>query len=76
MDGANSIIEEAGFPPVPAIEQLPWRGTPALTRRLERVHRDNVALVGDASGSVDAITGAGLCLAFQQAERLGEALAA
>jgi flavin-dependent dehydrogenase len=51
------------------------RGAVMGTRRLERVYRDNVALVGDASGSVDAITGEGLCLAFQQAERLGEALA-
>jgi flavin-dependent dehydrogenase len=52
------------------------RGAVTGTRRLERVYRDNVALVGDASGGVDAITGEGLCLAFQQAERLGEALAA
>jgi flavin-dependent dehydrogenase len=33
-----------------------------------------VALVGDASGSVDAITGLGLSLAFQQANFLAEAL--
>ena len=45
------------------------------TRRLARVYRDKVALIGDASGGVDAITGAGLCLAFQQAEPLGKALA-
>jgi flavin-dependent dehydrogenase len=35
----------------------------------------NVALVGDASGSVDGIAGVGLSLAFQQAIYLGEALA-
>jgi flavin-dependent dehydrogenase len=51
------------------------RGAVMGTRRLERIYRDNVALVGDASGSVDAITGEGLCLAFQQAAQLGEALA-
>jgi flavin-dependent dehydrogenase len=33
-----------------------------------------VALVGDASGSVDAITGEGLCLLFQHAVLLAEAL--
>jgi flavin-dependent dehydrogenase len=33
-------------------------------------------LVGDASGSVDAITGEGLCLLFQQAAALADALAA
>jgi flavin-dependent dehydrogenase len=35
-----------------------------------------VALLGDASGSVDAITGEGLGLAFRQALALAEALAA
>jgi flavin-dependent dehydrogenase len=35
-----------------------------------------VALVGDASGSVDAITGEGLCLLFQQAVALAGALEA
>ncbi|HEY2118014.1 MAG TPA: hypothetical protein VGH37_02415, partial [Candidatus Acidoferrum sp.] len=37
---------------------------------LENVYRGNVALVGDASGSVDAITGEGLRLAFSQALEL------
>jgi flavin-dependent dehydrogenase len=35
-----------------------------------------VALVGDASGSVDAITGEGLCVLFQQAVALAGALEA
>jgi flavin-dependent dehydrogenase len=35
-----------------------------------------VALIGDASGSVDAITGEGLCLAFRQAVALADALEA
>jgi flavin-dependent dehydrogenase len=34
-----------------------------------------VALIGEASGCVDAITGEGMALAFQQAIALGEALA-
>ena len=33
-----------------------------------------IALVGDASASIDAITGEGLGLAFRQAAALGEAL--
>ena len=59
-----------GAPPTTAV-----RGAVTGTRQLARVYRDTVALVGDASGSVDAIAGAGLGLAFQQAEPLGEALA-
>ena len=38
--------------------------------------RGNVALVGDASGGVDAITGQGLYLAFSQALALADALEA
>jgi flavin-dependent dehydrogenase len=50
------------------------RGSMTASRRLRRVARGNVALVGDASGSVDAITGEGLCLGFRQALALADAL--
>jgi len=43
------------------------RGAASLTRKLRGVYRGNVALVGDASGTVDAIAGEGLGLAFRQA---------
>jgi menaquinone-9 beta-reductase len=52
------------------------RGATTATRRLRSVANGRVALVGDASGSVDAITGEGLCLAFRQAEVLAAALEA
>ncbi|MBZ5620145.1 MAG: FAD-dependent monooxygenase [Acidobacteriia bacterium] len=52
----------------------PERGAVSASRRLKAVCRGNVALVGDASGSVDAITGEGLCLLFQHAVALGGAL--
>ena len=50
----------------------PERGAISVTRKLPRVYRGRVALIGDASGAVDAITGEGLCLAFRQAEVLAE----
>jgi flavin-dependent dehydrogenase len=50
------------------------RGGVSASRQLRAVYRDNVALVGDASGSVDAITGDGLCLLFQHAIAVAEAL--
>ena len=50
------------------------RGGVSASRRLQAVYRGRVALVGDASGSVDAITGEGLCLLFQQAAALSGAL--
>jgi flavin-dependent dehydrogenase len=52
------------------------RGGVTASRRLKAVYRGNVALVGDASGSIDAITGEGLCLLFQQSVALAAALEA
>jgi flavin-dependent dehydrogenase len=49
------------------------RGAVSATRRLARVYRSHVALLGDASGSVDAITGEGLRLGFEQSMALAEA---
>ena len=52
------------------------RGSITLGRRLRRVTCGNIALVGDASGSVDAVTGEGLALCFRQAAALSLALKA
>jgi len=51
------------------------RGAVTTMHRLKSVCRGQVALVGDASGSVDAITGEGLSLAFRQANALASAIA-
>jgi flavin-dependent dehydrogenase len=51
------------------------RGAITATLRLQRVSRGAIALLGDASGSVDAVTGDGISLAFRQALALAEALA-
>ncbi len=76
-------LEDAlpGFPELEArLRQAasisPERGGVTASRRLKQVWRGNVALVGDASGSVDAITGEGLCLLFQHAVALAGALEA
>jgi menaquinone-9 beta-reductase len=50
------------------------RGALTASRRLHRITRGRVALIGDASGSVDAISGEGLCLGFQQALALADAI--
>ena len=50
------------------------RGAVSATRKLRRVHDEHVALLGDASGSADAITGEGLAMSFHQAKALAEAL--
>lgn len=72
------------------LKDLPWlserlrkaeslsseRGAITGNLRLHRVWRDNVALIGDAAGTVDAITGEGLRLAFTQAVALAGCLEA
>lgn len=50
------------------------RGAITGNRQLKRVSRGNVALIGDAAGTVDAITGEGLGLAFSQAVALAACL--
>ncbi len=50
------------------------RGAVTLMHSLRAVYSGNVALLGDASGGVDAITGEGLRLAFRQAIALAEAM--
>jgi flavin-dependent dehydrogenase len=52
------------------------RGAVTLMCSLHKVQRENVALVGDASGGVDAITGEGLRLTFRQAFALADAMVA
>lgn len=69
----------AQFPALAArFENMPEisieRGGITASRQLRRVARGNVALVGDASGSVDAITAEGICLGFHQAIALADAL--
>jgi flavin-dependent dehydrogenase len=50
------------------------RGAITLHRTLTHITRGSVALVGDAAGSVDAITGDGLSLSFLSAIALADAL--
>ena len=58
LDGAPAASRDQGCGP--------------LAQRPRRVTRGRIALVGDASGYLDAITGEGLSLAFHQAAALVE----
>ncbi|HEY3928699.1 MAG TPA: NAD(P)/FAD-dependent oxidoreductase [Candidatus Koribacter sp.] len=60
------------FPPLAerlgdAVQTTRAQGAITSTRQIDAVYSGNVALVGEASGSVDAITGEGMSLGFQQA---------
>ncbi len=51
-------------------------GAVTASRKINRVHGGNIALIGEAAGSVDAITGEGLSIAFHQALALATAMQA
>jgi flavin-dependent dehydrogenase len=81
--GAASTFDDllASFPSLrQRLEDAPVaskdRGAGPLEQRCRGVIDGNLALVGDASGSRDAITGEGLALSFHQAVALVEAMAA
>jgi flavin-dependent dehydrogenase len=52
------------------------RGAGPLAQRARAVHRGRIALVGDAAGYLDAITGEGLAVALHEADALVDALVA
>jgi len=59
-----------------AVRASSERGAVTGMAKFGRVYRGNVALIGDASGGVDAITAEGLSLSFRQAIALADALEA
>ncbi|MHC4955254.1 MAG: NAD(P)/FAD-dependent oxidoreductase [Planctomycetota bacterium] len=59
------ILHEAGRPALP--EDVPWRGTPLLTRRPLRPYGERLLLLGDAAGYVEPFTGEGIGWAMRAA---------
>jgi flavin-dependent dehydrogenase len=74
LDAALRLLPALAVRLKNAAAVTPERGALSITRRLRRVSTDGYVLLGDASGSVDAITGEGMCLAFKQATALVDAL--
>lgn len=72
MEDFPAVAERVRDAPVASTQ----RGAVSATRVLREVERGTVALVGDASGSVDAVTGEGMASCFLQAEALADAVAA
>jgi len=65
---ATIILADAGLPALPEIEQLPWQGTPALTRRIAQPAAERLLVLGDAAGYVEPFTGEGIAWALAAAE--------
>lgn len=61
---ASAILDESGFPPIPALASADWRGTPALTRRTSPLGGERLFVLGDAAGYVEPFTGEGMAWAL------------
>jgi flavin-dependent dehydrogenase len=72
LDAAMKTFPEIAYRLSGSEQTSVERGATSSMRKLANVCRGRVALVGDASGGVDSITGEGLCLSFRQAELLAE----
>lgn len=62
-----TILAEAGFPPVRALDSAVWQGTLPLTRRSLSLAGRRVLLLGDAAGYVEPFTGEGMAWALAAA---------
>ena len=63
-EAAADVLRQAGATPIPGIELLPWKGTPALTRRPAAVAGPDWLAAGDAAGYVEPFTGEGMAWAL------------
>lgn len=61
---AGELLAESGWPAVPRLAELNWRGTPALTRQPRRRAGERLFLIGDAAGYIEPFTGEGMAWAL------------
>ncbi|MDY3561102.1 FAD-dependent monooxygenase [Gemmata sp. JC673] len=64
---AAAVLGAVGWPVPPGLVELPWKGTPALTRRPERLAGERWFAIGDAAGYVEPFTGEGMAWAVASA---------
>jgi len=64
---AEDVLNEVGWPRIAGLAELPWKGTPALTRRAKAVAGERWFAIGDAAGYVEPFTGEGMAWAVMSA---------
>jgi flavin-dependent dehydrogenase len=61
---AAALLAEAGWPEVPNLAELNWRGTAALTCQVRHRASERLFLIGDAAGYIEPFTGEGMAWAL------------
>lgn len=64
---AETVLGEVGWPRPPKLAELPWKGTPALTRHARHLAGERWFAIGDAAGYVEPFTGEGMAWAIASA---------
>jgi menaquinone-9 beta-reductase len=64
---AEAIIREVGWPRIPTLLKVAWRGTPSLTRKPGHLAEARLFILGDAAGYVEPFTGEGMAWAMASA---------
>jgi flavin-dependent dehydrogenase len=64
---AQELLRENGWPAPADVLDLPWHGTPALTRQPRCLSAPRVFALGDAAGYVEPFTGEGIGWALSAA---------
>ncbi len=67
---ATGVLAEAGWPLPAGLATGPWRGTPALGSRPQRIAAERLFVLGDAAGYVEPFTGEGIAWALSSARAL------
>ena len=67
---AEAVLGDVGWPMIPGLAELPWKGTPALTRRAKQLGGARWFAVGDAAGYVEPFPGEGRAWAVMSAAAL------
>jgi flavin-dependent dehydrogenase len=66
-NAARRLLGEIGWPEIPGLGELAWRGTPPLTWQPARPAGERVLAIGDAIGYVEPFTGEGIGWALASA---------
>jgi menaquinone-9 beta-reductase len=75
-DVVAAILAQTGWPTIPQLTELPWRGTPALSRRVSPLGAERLFVLGDAAGYIEPFTGEGMAWAMAGALALAPIAAA